>query len=267
MAPEQPSSLQMPSFLHGIYPSVHQKTRKEGLRCFEQYQKDGTLPAPRQLMEVPPGEVVVAHGVADFQRERPAWRLYMVSNVMSGLSEQLEGQNAFLARDAYEARFRETAWGALYFAIDSDAPRSAELMALRLRALLLFWETLQSVRYLFKAQGTTITLEELMVAARDWAMDAWCPEGETSIRTRLEVVTERMARATREDSIEAILRQMPRALTFARGLKHPQVLSDPAFQRERLTTLDPRTFERVSGACTSDLLGQVYAWDRQLEKQ
>ncbi|WP_257457487.1 hypothetical protein [Archangium lipolyticum] len=267
MAPGQPSSLQMPSFLHGSYASVQQKTRKEGLWCAEQYQKDGTFPAPLRLVEVPPGEVVVAHGVADFQRERPAWRLYMMSNVMNGLSEDMEGQDAFVARDAYEAFFRETAWGALYFAIDSDAPRSAELMALRLRAVLRFWETLQSVRYLFKTLGALLTLEELMLAARDWAMDAWCPEEGASVRMRLETATERMARATREDSIEAVLRQLPRVLTFARDLKHQQVLADPAFQRERLATLDPRTFERVSGACTSDLLGQVYAWDRQLGKQ
>ena len=31
--------------------------------------------------------------------------------------------------------------------------------------------------------------------------------------------------------------------------------------------LSPEAFERVSGAFTSDLLFQLYAWDRQLEKQ
>ena len=269
MAPGQSSSLQLPSFLHGIYPSVHQKTRKEGLRCGEQYRKDGSFPAPRQMLEVPPGEVVVAQGVVDFQRERPIWRLYMVSTLMGNLSETLSGewQNPFPVRDAYETFFREAAWGALYFAIEQDAPVSAERTAMRLQAVLRFWEPLQSVRYLFKTLGEALTLEELMVASCDWAMEAWCPVGEASVRARLEVAAERMARATREDSIEAILRQMPRALTFARGLKHRDVVADPVFQRERLATLDPRAFERVSGACTSDLLGQVYAWDRQLGKQ
>jgi hypothetical protein len=216
------------------------------------------------MLEMPPGEVVLTQGVSDFQHERPVWRLYMVSKVMSGLSEALDGQNTFPARDAYEAFFRETAWGALYFAIDPDAPRSAALTVLRLHAVLRFWEPLQSARYLFKTLGPALTLEELMAASCGWAMDAWCPMGETSVRARLEMAAERMARATREDSIEAILREMPRALAHARTLKHRQVVADPAFQRQRLATLDPLEFERVSGACTSDLIGKLYDWDYEL---
>ncbi|HYO70947.1 MAG TPA: hypothetical protein VEU33_33205, partial [Archangium sp.] len=64
-----------------------------------------------------------------------------------------------------------------------------------------------------------------------------------------------------------MLRQMPRVLTLARGLKHQEMVADPVFQRQRLSMLDPGAFERVSGACTSELLGQVHAWDRQLGKQ
>ena len=269
MAPGQLSSLQMPSFLHGIYPSVHQKTKKEGFRCGEQYRKDGALPVPRQMLEVSPGEVAVARGVVDFQRERPAWRLYLVSNLMGHLSETPSGewQNPFPVRDAYEAFFRKTAWGALYFAIEQDAPRSAERTALRLQAMLRFWEPLQSARYLFSTPNDALTLEKLTEASCDWVMDAWCPVGDALVRTRLETAAERMARATREDSIEAILRQMPRALSFARKLKHRGVMTDPVFQRERLAALDPHAFERVSGACTSDLLGQVYSWDHELGKQ
>jgi hypothetical protein len=76
-----------------------------------------------------------------------------------------------------------------------------------------------------------------------------------------------MARATREDCIEAIFRQMPRALSSARGLKHREVVADPVFQRERITALDAREFERVSAACTPDVLALLYAWDKQLGKQ
>jgi hypothetical protein len=98
-------------------------------------------------------------------------------------------------------------------------------------------------------------------------MDAWCPGGETSVRERLAAAAECIARATREDCIEAILRQMPHALTFARNLKHWDVVAEPSFQRERLAALSPPAFERVSGACTSDLLALLYSWDRQAGKQ
>jgi hypothetical protein len=219
------------------------------------------------MLEVPPDTVVLTHEVTDFQRERPAWRLYMVFNVVSGLCEALDWQNAFQVSDAYEAFSRETAWGALYYATAQEAPMSAERTALRLKAVLRFWEPLQSVRYLFKTLNAVLTLEGLMMASNDWAMDAWCPAGEGAVSTRLEMAAQRMACATKEDSIEAILRQMPRALESTRDLKHRHVLADPSFQRERLAVLAPEAFERVSGACTSDLLGQLYAWDRQLDQQ
>lgn len=263
----QPSSLQMPSFLHGSFMTVDRNTRKEGGRCGEQYRKDSSFPAPRELLEVPPGEVVLLHEVADFQRERPAWRLYMVANVMGALGDALNWQDTVQVRATYEAFCRETAWGALYFAVSQTGAMSAERVAHRLRAVLRFWEPLQSARYLFKTLNAVLTLEELMLASCDWALEAWGPVGEAAVRARLEAATERMVRATKEDSIEAILREMPRALASARNLNHRDVLADPVFLRERLSTLAPSAFERVSGACTSDLLGQLYAWDRQLGKQ
>jgi hypothetical protein len=265
MTSGQSAPLQLPSFLHGTFRSVQQKTKREGLRCGEQYREDGTFPAPRQMLEVPPGGEVVAHEVVDFQRERPAWRLYMVSQVMVTLAP--EGQKPFPVRHDYEEFFRETAWGALFFATTHMGPVSAERTAKRLRAVLRFWEPLQSARYLFKKLGTAQTLEEVLVASCGWAMDAWCPVGEASVRARLEVTAERMARATREDCIEAIFRQMPRALAHAGKLKHQQVLAAPAFQRERLITLDSWSFERVSGACTADLIWLLTCWDRELGMQ
>jgi hypothetical protein len=265
MTPGQTASLQLPSFLQGTFRSVQQKTKREGLRCGEQYRKDGTFPAPRQMVEVPPGEVVVAHEVVDFQRERPAWRLYMVSHVMIDLAQ--EGQKSFPVRDDYEAFFRETAWGALFFTTTHMGPVSAERTARRLQAVLRFWEPLQSARYLFKKLGVPQTVEEVMVASCGWAMDAWCPVGEASVRSRLEVAAERMAKATREDCIEAIFREMPRALAYAKKLKHREVVADPVFQRERLATLDPRAFERVSGALTGELISLLYDWDHELGLQ
>jgi hypothetical protein len=265
MTSGQSVSLQLPPFLQGTFRSVQQKTHREGLRCGEQYREDGTFPVPRRMLEVPPSEVVVAHEVVDFQRERPAWRLYMVSHVMGALAP--EGHKPFPVRHDYEGFFRETAWGALFFATTHMGAVSAERTARRLQAVLRFWEPLQSARYLFKKLGVAQTLEEVMVASCDWAMDAWCPVGDASVRARLEVAAERMARATREDCIEAIFRQMPRALANAGKLKHRQVLADSAFQRERLATLDPWFFERVSGACTADLIWLLTIWDRELEKQ
>ncbi|WP_309895995.1 hypothetical protein, partial [Archangium sp.] len=207
--------------------------------------------------------------VADFQRERPAWRPYMVDELLFALSKPPSGewQDPYPVREAFEARFLDTAWGARSFAISQSAPNSAERVARHLHAVLRFWEPLQGVRYHFMRLGEAQTLEELMVASCAWAMEAWCPEGQGPVRERLTRAAERMARATREDCLEAILRQMPRALSLARDLKHRRVLADPSFQRERLAILDSPSFERVSAACTSDLLGKLYDWDHELGLQ
>jgi hypothetical protein len=185
-----PPSLQIPSFLHGSFMTVARSTSKEGRRCGEQYRQDGSFPAPRTLLEVLPEEVVIVHEVADFERARPAWRLYLLSRVMAGLYEAMAFQNTLQVRDAYEAFCRESAWGALYFAVTHPGPASAERTALRLQALLRFWEPLQSVRYRFTAPNAALTLEDL---------------------ARLELAVERLTRATRDDSVEAALRQLPRA--------------------------------------------------------
>ncbi len=267
MPPEQLSSLHLPSFLYGSFKAAQRKAHREGRRCGEQYQKDGTFPPALELVAVPPGEVVVAHDVVDFDRARPAWRLYMLTDVRDGLCEALDWKNTFQVNDAYEAAARETPWGALYFVFARIAPKSAAKTALRLQAMLRFWEPLQSVRYLFTTPNMPISLEQLLVAAIDWAMDAWCPGEQAPIRVRLEAAAERMARATREDCIQAILREMPRAFELAHRLKHRAVLAEPAFLHQRLATLEPESFERVSGACTGELIAQLHHWDYQLGLQ
>jgi hypothetical protein len=176
-------------------------------------------------------------------------------------------QNTLQVRDAYEAFCRESAWGALYFAVTHPGPASAERTALRLQALLRFWEPLQSVRYRFTAPNAALTLEDLIMAACPWALEAWAPHEEASVHARLELAVERLTRATRDDSVEAALRQLPRALAAANGLKHRELLSEPAFQRMHLAMLSAEAFARISGACTGYLIELLYDWDHQVGAQ
>jgi hypothetical protein len=257
--------LLLPSFLHGSQKEVRREARAEGGRCARQYQLSDAFPQPRELLPLQPGEVVIVQGAADFQQHLPAWRLHGASDVLVSLGEALEWKNYHQAGDMYEACFRQTAWGALYFATAGRAPESAERSARRIEAVLRFWDSLQTVRYLFKKPGTFLTLDELMSAACGWAMEAWCPEEGGPVRARLEQASTRMARATREDCVETILRRLPRMLEFARALRHPEVVTDPAAWRERLTALDPESFERISGACPAWVLEQLYLWDEELE--
>ncbi|HEX5747765.1 MAG TPA: hypothetical protein VFZ09_16070 [Archangium sp.] len=262
------TTLQLPSFLHGPSIAIKSKTKAEGRRCGKQYQLNGTLPQPRELRRVAPNEVVFTHDVVDFQDQLPAWRLYMLPEVMMTLYDVDEKNHRHLG-NLYETTFRETAWGALFFALSGRAPESAERIALRLQAVLRFWDSLQHGRYLHKKLNTFMTLEELMTDACGWAMDAWSPEGGASVCARFSVAAERMARATREECAETILRQLPRILPFAdrHRITHPQVVMDSTAWREHLATLDAAEFERISAVRPGAVLQRLYIWDRQLDLQ
>jgi hypothetical protein len=261
----QTTTLQLPSFLYGSLSAIRRKAKAEGHRCAKQYQLNGSYPHPREFRTVAPDEIVFTHEVVDFQEERPAWRLHEYWEVLTSLSGTL-GKSYRHINDSHEPFFLETAWGALFFAICGPAPDSAERTAPRLKAVLRSWGALQHGRYLHQKLNTFLTLEELMTAACGWAMEAWCPEGGNSVRSRLEVASERMARATRGDCVEAILRQLPHILPFAdrQKLSHPEVVMDLASWREHLTTLDAAAFERISGVRPGWVLERLYLWDRQL---
>ena len=137
-------------------------------------------------------------------------------------------------------------------------------MANRLASLLRFWEVLQRPRYAFWSFDDDYTLEELMEDLWRKTLEAWCPGGPASVREHLTLTVERMARATREECLEAMLRVIPLLVEGDNDLKHPEVLSDPDFLRERLHALPPQDFESLSSAEKCTVAVQLAAWDRQL---
>lgn len=262
--PIHPPLLQFPAFLHGTLSEIQRNAKSEGRRYARQYKKDGAFPPPLHLREVQPGELVLTHTLSDFlTKEQPAWRLHVFQEVLSGLGENVEGQEWQRMEEAYEVFCRATAWGSLFHALEPGAPRSAELMAARLGAVLRYWDSLQLPRYLHKKHGVAYTLGELLEEIYGRTLEAWCP-GVRPVRGRLEAVVEHMARATREECIDAVLRLIPHILAQPSRLKHREVLGDPAFQRERLTALLPDQFERFSSAEAFAVYEQLASWDREL---
>ncbi|MET0404688.1 MAG: hypothetical protein ABW123_19895 [Cystobacter sp.] len=258
---EEPARLHLPSFLRGSYSAVLAMTREEGQRCAVSYLRDGSFPAPRVMREVHPGEVVLLHEVADFHRDEPAWRLYLSSNVLEGLCEALDWRDSFQVSDLHESWCRTSPWGALAAAVAQEAPRSAARTALRLRAVLRFWTPLASARYCYKSLGESLSLEGLLAASHDGVLQTWDPTDDAPIRTRLERAAERMAHATRDECVEVIVRGMSQTLPFAKGLRHRSRWAEPSFLRQRVAALDAESFERLSGACPSDLLERLYDWE------
>ena len=169
-------------------------------------------------------------------------------------------------RDTFESFCLSTPWGTLDYTVSPSPPRSVERVANRLASVLRFWEVLQGPRYAFWP-GRTYTLEELMEDIYRKTLEAWCPGGPPSVREHLALTVERMARATREECLEAVLRVMPSVVEMDTDLKHREELRDPGFLRERLSALPPKKFEELSSAYSYALSIQLWDWNRVLERK
>ena len=137
--------------------------------------------------------------------------MYMLSSVSMSLSDGIPKEEHQRMEDVFESFCLSTSWGALSCAVPPPSLRSAELMSRRLAALLRFWDVLQGPRYAYWP-GQEFTLEELVKHIYGLTMGAWCPGGAASMHEHLALTVDRVARATREECIEAVLRVIPELL-------------------------------------------------------
>ena len=265
MTVSQSPVLEFPAMLHGLTGAVLRKVRAKGQGWAREYLKTGAFTQPRQMIQVTPGELLEVSSGAEFDIiPRPRWRVHLFADVFLSLNEGVPREERQRMEDAFESFCLSTPWGALYHAVSPPPPRSAERMARRLAALLRFWEVLQGPRYAYRLPDTQHTLGSLVDFIYRETLEAWCPGGPTLVREHLSLTVERMARATREDCMEAVLRVIPVLVRANADLRHREMLSDPGFLRERLDALPPNDFEDVSSAYVYAVNGPLYAWDRAL---
>jgi hypothetical protein len=264
MNTEQSPVLEFPAWLYGTTAAILRKARAEGRWWAREYLKTGAFPQPRQMRQVPPGEVLVMHqGGEGFDWNLPRWRVHLFGGVFMDLNEGVPKEERQRMRETFESFCLSTPWGALHYTVSPSPPRSAERVAKRLASVLRFWDVLQGPRYVFRP-GKKYTLEELMEDIYRKTLEAWCPGGPASVREHLALTVERMARATREDCLEAVLRVIPVLVEEDTEFKHREVLSDPDFLRERLSALPPKKFESISSAYKYAVTVQLADWDREL---
>ncbi|QRO01951.1 hypothetical protein JRI60_24500 [Archangium violaceum] len=263
MTTEHSPVLEFPAMLYGTTAAILRKVRAEGHWWAREYLKTGVFPQPRQMRQVPPGEVLVVRPGAEFGLNHPRWWMHMFVGVFTSLDECVQKEERQRTEDAFESFCLSTPWGALYHAVSPPPLRSAERMANRLAAVLRFWDVLQGLRYAFWF-GRKYTLEELMEDIYRKTLEAWCPGGPASVREHMALTVERMSHATRDDCLEAVLRVIPVLVKVDTDLKHREVLSDPGFLRDRLCALPLEDFEDLSSAYKYTVAVQLAAWDREL---
>jgi hypothetical protein len=266
MTSERSPVLEFPAMLHGSTAAILRKVRAEGQWWARKYLETGVFPQPRRMRQVAPGEVLVMHSGAIFDWGPPRWRMDLFVEVFMVLDEGVPEKERQRTEEAFESFCLSTPWGALYHAVALPPPCSAGRMASRLASVLRFWDVLQGPRYAFWSFDQEYTLEELLEDIYREPLAAWCPGGPASVRERMALMVERMARATREECLEAVLRVMPAVVEMDIDLRHCEVLRDPVFLRERLRALPPETFEEFSSANRYAVSGPLWDWYRELRR-
>lgn len=259
--------LEFPALLHGSLAATRRQVSEEGRRWTHEFLQTGSFTPPQRMRPVLPGETVITHMGAEFLAPTASWRLHPFIEVFTNLGHGLPAPERQRIEEAFETFCLETCWGALYYCVAPPPKRSAARMARRMAALLRFWEVLKGPRYVFWSHDQQVTLEGLVQDIYGKTLEAWCPSGFTSVHGHLSLTVERMARATRPECEEAVLRVISSLVATNSEFKHRDVLGNPDFQREQLTTLPPNDFESVSSAYRYAVNGLVYAWDRQLERK
>ena len=264
MTVSQSQVLEFPAMLHGHTGAILREVRTKGQGWAREYLKTGGFTQPRRMLQVLPGELLIMDSGAEFDvLPQPRWRLHLFSDVFMRLNDGVPQEERQRARETFDSFCLSTSWGALFHAVAPYPPWSAERVARRLATLLNFWDILQVPRYAFWVEGT-YSLEELMEDLYGMTLEAWCPGVRSSMRERLALMVERLARATREECLEAVLRVIPVLVRANADLKHREVLSDPGFLSERLAALPPKDFQSLSSAYRYAVNRTLYAWDREL---
>ncbi|MBM7116794.1 hypothetical protein [Archangium primigenium] len=263
----QSLELEFPAMLHGLTEDVIREVDEQSQRWAREYLESGTFTRPRRMRRVAPGELLeVTAGTLFDITPHARWRIYLFSDIFWGLLQGVPREQD-KCREDFEFFCLSTPWGALEQVVLPSPPRSVRSMTRRFTALLHFWDVLDIPRYAYREFGAyRHTLDELMARLYRETMEAWCPGGPASVREHLTLTVERMARATHEDCVQAILRLAPVVTKRDNDIKHPEALDDPDFLRERLAALSPTDWEDVSGAHVYAVNGLLYDWDRALER-
>ena len=261
-----PPMLELPTMLHGLAHEVRRKVRVEGQGWAREYLEKGGFTPPQKMLLVSPGELLEVESATVLAREPDRrWRVHLFFDVFTPLSRGVPVELRPRMDEAFESFCLGTPWGTLFHLVYPAAPWSAERMARGFTALLRFWDVLEGPRYA-RWPNPACTLSDLVRHRYGDLLEAWCPGGATSVREHMTRTVERMARATREDCMEALLRVIPVLIQGEKNLEHRELLRDPGFQRERLAALPSERFERISSASNA-VLEQLIGWDRELGRR
>jgi hypothetical protein len=193
----------------------------------------------------------------------PHWRLYFVRRLRSAITDRLpedaDWGEVTAAFDMFTLRFP---WGALDAAIGQVVPNTLESTAVRINAVLSFWNKLDTLRYIDRRRQV-IGLTELVAQASAGLRDLWLDARGTDLKSDLVAALERAATAQPELACERLARHMAMIARTNENVIHKDILTNEMWLRNRLAALTPERLSTLRTGNESAVRRELYKLDAE----
>jgi hypothetical protein len=257
------NALLFPAFLYGDHPSCRRKMKAEAKKWGKRYAAHGDFPEPK-LMPVPPGSLIfmgsqnaialvnMGLGIETTPRPTPQittmvefgsrpdpkqerWYFYLVDSLLCEMLDAFKYE--YSERSAIDADFEafmcRYPWGALSLAVRRPLYNTIPVVSQRAEAILLFWEKLDTVRYV-NISSSFGTLTHLMAFYFGGHIGMWVDTPTGDVRTDLRTAIDTMRRASDDEIYARLLQRLRHTANTRPDLKHREWVTAPGIIEAKL---------------------------------
>jgi hypothetical protein len=256
------TELAFPSFLHGELSAVKKNVAQAARSWGRSYTKDATFPVPRTEL-VAPGTVALTSVATDLRPIVTQWRLYFLRMLASGICEELQWRDYKAVMAAFETFALGYPWGALDAAVEHVVPNSIPVVERRIEAVLSFWDSLDTIRYLDRTLQP-VTLGDLMMTHYHPLLDAWLDARTGDIRVDLQRAVDAMSQASPAVARDKVIDAMMDLAASDRSIQHLDRFQDRNWLAREVDMLDPDEFSGLTGGHSADIRETLYGIDASI---
>jgi hypothetical protein len=251
--------LEFPKLFYGNFSALQRRVKTEAKKWADQYRSNNTFPNP-VTTDIPAGTVVWLRNASDLRREIPHWRLYFGRLLAAAINEALDWQNHEEVKADFEAFTLQFSWGALDAAVEHVVPNSIANVSRRINAVLLNWESLDSLRYIDR-ELQPVDLTQVMSNHFTDLLDMWLEQRSGDVWSDLRSAVDVMPKNSPDKILDRVSATLLKYAQIDQRIRNPNHLRDPDWLKERILKLDPSTYNTLTTGYVPDLLRILYILD------
>ncbi|HRI70056.1 MAG TPA: hypothetical protein PK156_37760 [Polyangium sp.] len=262
-SPVDTNALLFPAFIYGDHPSCRRKMKAEAKKWGKRYDAHGDFPEPK-LIPVPPGSMIfmgaqneialinMGLGIETTPRPTPQittmyefgsrpnpkqerWYFYLIDALESetAINVKVPYENRHIYDSACEGFLCRYPWGALSLAINQPLYNTIPVVSQRAEAILLFWEILDTVRYV-NISSSFGNLTNLMAFYFGGHIGMWVDAPTGDVRTDLRAAIDTMRRASDDEIYTRVLQRLRHTAKTRPDLQHREWVTSPGVIEAKL---------------------------------